>query len=99
MWDVRNVLDVETTTPFSSVLATAICRCLFEYFSVLYISSLDTIIVLAIVCRKDIIGLILAKEMVLVDPMENVYVRDMRTRDLPRLSADTPMCGDSYRNH
>ena len=41
--------------------------------------------------RKDIVGLILAKELVLIDPTSNVHVRDIKTRDLPRLSADTPM--------
>ena len=42
-------------------------------------------------CRKDIIGLLLSKELVLVDPANTVYVRDIPLRDLPRLSADTPM--------
>ena len=41
--------------------------------------------------RKDIIGLLLSKELVLVDPANTVYVRDIPLRDLPRLSADTPM--------
>ncbi len=41
--------------------------------------------------RKDVMGMVLAKEMVLVDPARSVYVRDLKIRDLPRLSADTPM--------
>ncbi|KAG1671483.1 hypothetical protein FOA52_003141 [Chlamydomonas sp. UWO 241] len=41
--------------------------------------------------RRDIVGVILAKELVLINPADNVSVRELRTRPLPHLSADTPM--------
>ncbi|GAX79404.1 hypothetical protein CEUSTIGMA_g6845.t1 [Chlamydomonas eustigma] len=41
--------------------------------------------------RLDIVGVILAKELVLIDPSDNKVVRDLNIRELPRLSADTPM--------
>lgn len=41
--------------------------------------------------RKDIIGIILSKELVLVNPEDQKRARDLCTRDLPRLHASTPM--------
>lgn len=41
--------------------------------------------------RRDIVGLILAKELILVDPAGDKHVRDLCTRSMPRVSAKTPM--------
>ncbi|PNW70423.1 hypothetical protein CHLRE_17g719250v5 [Chlamydomonas reinhardtii] len=41
--------------------------------------------------RKAIIGLILVKELVLINPGDNTTVSALRLRELPRLAADTPM--------
>ncbi|KAG2437901.1 hypothetical protein HXX76_005517 [Chlamydomonas incerta] len=41
--------------------------------------------------RKAIIGLILVKELVLINPGDNTPVSALRLRELPRLAADTPM--------
>ncbi|KAL6749260.1 hypothetical protein V8C86DRAFT_2852241 [Haematococcus lacustris] len=41
--------------------------------------------------RKDIQGLILSKELVLVNPADNIQVSDLNMRELPRLPANTPM--------
>eukprot|EP00955_Chlamydomonas_euryale_P034477 349801-Chlamydomonas_euryale.AAC.42 len=41
--------------------------------------------------RHDIVGVILAKELVLINPGGSMSVRELRTRPLPHLSADTPM--------
>ncbi|GIL60817.1 hypothetical protein Vafri_15336 [Volvox africanus] len=41
--------------------------------------------------RKAIIGLILVKELVLINPAENTSVSSLRLRELPRLAAETPM--------
>ncbi|KXZ48422.1 hypothetical protein GPECTOR_28g830 [Gonium pectorale] len=41
--------------------------------------------------RKAIIGLILVKELVLVNPADVTPVSALRLRELPRLAADTPM--------
>ncbi|GLC43679.1 hypothetical protein PLESTM_001503800 [Pleodorina starrii] len=41
--------------------------------------------------RKAIMGLILVKELVLINPADNTPVHSLRLRELPRLAADTPM--------
>ncbi|GLI66609.1 hypothetical protein VaNZ11_010530 [Volvox africanus] len=41
--------------------------------------------------RKAIIGLILVKELVLINPADNTLVSSLRLRELPRLAAETPM--------
>lgn len=41
--------------------------------------------------RSNIVGLILAKELVLVDPAEGLLVGQLPMRTLPRLSASTPL--------
>jgi metal transporter CNNM len=41
--------------------------------------------------RKAIMGLILVKELVLINPADNTPVSSLRLRELPRLAADTPM--------
>ncbi|KAG2449851.1 hypothetical protein HYH02_005374 [Chlamydomonas schloesseri] len=41
--------------------------------------------------RKSIMGLILVKELVLINPGDNTPVSALRLRELPRLAADTPM--------
>lgn len=41
--------------------------------------------------RKDILGLILSKELVLIDPSDHLAVSQLKIRQMPHLSADTPM--------
>lgn len=41
--------------------------------------------------RSNIIGILLVKELILVDPKANVQVSSMKVRSLPRLLAETPM--------
>ncbi|KAG2489018.1 hypothetical protein HYH03_012456 [Edaphochlamys debaryana] len=41
--------------------------------------------------RKALIGLILVKELVLINPADMLPVSSLRLRELPRLAADTPM--------
>ena len=42
-------------------------------------------------CRRDIIGLILVKELAMVNFEEGLSVKDFKTRPLPMLRADTAM--------
>ena len=42
-------------------------------------------------CRKNIKGLVLVKELALVDPDDRMEVREQRLRGLPALRADIPM--------
>lgn len=44
------------------------------------------------VCRREIMGLILVKELALLDPESGTLVRDVKMRPLPMLRADTAMC-------
>jgi hypothetical protein len=41
--------------------------------------------------RNTIVGVILAKELVLINPADNSRIKELRIRPLPHLSADTPM--------
>jgi hypothetical protein len=43
-------------------------------------------------CRRDIIGLILVKELALINPEDRLTITEMRMRSLPMLRADTAMC-------
>lgn len=42
-------------------------------------------------CRKDISGVVLVKELALVDPEDGLKVSSQRLRALPALRADMPM--------
>lgn len=42
-------------------------------------------------CRRDILGLLLVKELVLVNPLDHLPVGALRLRELPRLEGETPM--------
>ncbi len=46
---------------------------------------------LVLLCRKDIIGVILVKELALVDPDDAVPVTSLRLRPIPFLPAHTKM--------
>ena len=46
---------------------------------------------LYLTCRRDIIGLILVKELAMVNFEEGLSVKDFKTRPLPMLRADTAM--------
>ena len=45
----------------------------------------------AALCRQDIKGLVLVKELALVDPEDGVQVSQQRLRGIPELRADIPM--------
>ena len=42
-------------------------------------------------CRRDILGLILVKELALVDLEASIHVSEVKMRQLPMLRADTAM--------
>lgn len=41
--------------------------------------------------RKNILGILLVKELLLIDPRAGVQVKDLKVRSLPHLPAETPM--------
>jgi len=44
-----------------------------------------------LLCRNDIMGVVMVKELVLVDPDGCLAVSELNIRELPQLPADTPM--------